>query len=57
MVVIVVLTLSASAIAMPPLSPSPLFLRLQKEGVGATQLKQSECCYRPMVTKTKLDDV
>jgi hypothetical protein len=33
MVVIVLLILSASAIAMPPLGPSPLFPKLRNEGV------------------------
>ena len=33
MSVIVLLILSASAIAMPPLGPSSLYLRLQNEGV------------------------
>jgi hypothetical protein len=44
MVVIVLLILSASAIAMPPLGPSWLNSRLRNEGV--TKKERSECCYR-----------
>jgi hypothetical protein len=45
MVVIVLLTLSTSAIAMPPFGPSLFPFRLQTR--GGNKLKRSECCYPP----------
>jgi hypothetical protein len=44
MSVIVVLILSASAIAMPPLGPSLFITRLRNEGL--TKKERLECCYR-----------
>jgi hypothetical protein len=48
MMVIVLLILSASAIAMPPSGPSVLPSKLQNEGV--TKSECTECCYHNAVT-------
>jgi hypothetical protein len=53
MSVIVLLILSASAIAMPPLGPSLFRRRLQNEGV--TKSERSECCYRRGNKNCKLE--